>query len=434
MINKIYIYMVYFSIGCMAVLDTINGFFLNQGTEIYLGQLIRFTFLAVLILYLFTNFTNKIELIVIISYFVSLIYYVFLFLFNSNIKDLIFDISEISKIYLILFLILTMRIRFRIDFENTKKMYTNLLAMNSYLFPLMLIIPKILNLGEAVYSNGAGYKGLFYANNDLSIILIALFWINIIILTKNYKNENTGYFIKPIRKIDTLVRLFLILISCYLIGAKSVYAFAFAAILYFVLVNIFKLKIITLTKYLSVFVVIVLLLISYFKELIISSLNLFIERQSYFFMTRVDEGSIYSLFVFLTTDRLLFVKDVLNSFYLNTLNNPLDIMMPIIGLGKSYYLNNYRLTEMDAVDFIFSYGLILFLVFWIVVFIDFKKFLSIDNRYSVKKPVILIISIITFFSFTGGHVIFSAMAGSIFGLTAALVGVNNDKLNESKGE
>lgn len=434
MINKIYIYMVYFSIGCMAVLDTINGFFLNQGTEIYLGQLIRFTFLVVLILYLFTNFTNKIELIVIISYFVSLIYYVFLFLFNSNIKDLIFDISEISKIYLILFLILTMRIRFRIDFENTKKMYTNLLAMNSYLFPLMLIIPKILNLGEAVYSNGAGYKGLFYANNDLSIILIALFWINIIILTKNYKNENTGYFIKPIRKIDTLVRLFLILISCYLIGAKSVYAFAFAAILYFVLVNIFKLKIITLTKYLSVFVVIVLLLISYFKELIISSLNLFIERQSYFFMTRVDEGSIYSLFVFLTTDRLLFVKDVLNSFYLNTLNNPLDIMMPIIGLGKSYYLNNYRLTEMDAVDFIFSYGLILFLVFWIVVFIDFKKFLSIDNRYSVKKPVILIISIITFFSFTGGHVIFSAMAGSIFGLTAALVGVNNDKLNESKGE
>gem|GEM_PF-3007892 len=434
MINKIYIYMIYFSIGCMAVLDTINGFFLNQGTEIYLGQLIRFTFLAVLILYLFANFTNKIELIVIISYFVSLIYYVFLFLFNSNIKDLIFDISEISKIYLILFLILTMRIRFRIDFENTKKMYTNLLAMNSYLFPLMLIIPKILNLGEAVYSNGAGYKGLFYANNDLSIILIALFWINIIILTKNYKNENEGYFIKPISKIDTLVRLFLILISCYLIGAKSVYAFAFAAIVYFVLVNIFKLKILTLTKYLSVFVVIVLLLISYFKELIISSLNLFIERQSYFFMTRVDEGSIYSLFVFLTTDRLLFVKDVLNSFYLNTLNNPLDIMMPIIGLGKSHYLNNYRLTEMDAVDFIFSYGLILFLIFWIVVFIDFKKFLSIDNKYSVKKPVILIISIITFFSFTGGHVIFSAMAGSIFGLTAALVGVNNDKLNESKGE
>jgi len=433
MINKLYIFMIYFAIGCMAVLDTINGFFLNQGTEVYLGQLIRFVFLAVLIIYLCINFKSKFELIIVISYFVSILYYSTLFLIDSNIGDFIFDISEFSKIYLILFLILTMRIRFKVDFEGTKKIYTNLLTMNSYLFPLMLIIPKILNLGEAVYSNGAGYKGLFYANNDLSIILIALFWINIIILTKDFKNKNVGYFTNPMKKLDILVRLVLILISCYLIGAKSVYAFTFVAILYFILINLSKFKIITLAKYTSLFLIIILLLASYFKELIVSSFDLFIERQSYFFMTRVDEGSLYSLFVFLTTDRLLFVKEVLNAFYINTLSHPIDILMPLIGLGKSYYLTNYRLTEMDAVDFIFSYGIVLFLLFWLVIFVDIKKFIAIDSKYSVKGPVILIIFIITFFSFTGGHVIFSAMAGSIFGLVTTLIGVNNYDIEE-KGE
>lgn len=51
-----------------------------------------------------------------------------------------------------------------------------ILSNNAWLMTVMILIPRLLGLGNPFYSSGLGYKAFFYSGNELSVSLLILFF------------------------------------------------------------------------------------------------------------------------------------------------------------------------------------------------------------------------------------------------------------------
>ncbi|KRD84526.1 hypothetical protein ASE51_17640 [Bacillus sp. Root147] len=419
-VRKIFIFL--FSI--VVLIDSINGFILNQlNINLSVGQLFRvvlfFILLAIIIKY---SKKGLFKVIFIILYF--LIMQLIYFYYHSSIKGLLLDINESFKPLLIIVIIEAYKALNRHGIINKKDIAT-ILKINLVLFPLSIIVPKMLGLGEYVYSNGSGYKAFYNANNDLNIVLLVLLIFGIDQLFKVITGKGKSLFY--------LLFVFLLLVTLLLIGSKSSIVFSIVIILFYLLKSLVKNTFVTNFKIgVSTFVVITAvtyLLSNYYQD----DVDLILERQTYFYESNMQDDN--NIIAFLLSGR----NEFLNAAVLSFEKSEFKVPRMLIGTGKYYhsvltgkeFSRDSLIIEMDLFDIFFSYGILGLLIIYGYFTSIFVRYLTSTSK-GKELSYILSYIVIAIFSFLGGHVFFSALSGTFLALVCCLLlSCQNEKTDKN---
>lgn len=378
------------------LIDSLNGFLLlnkiNLG--ISLGQSFRTIVMLLLIIILikegYLRYLKKNKIIICG---VSLFTLIFIIQLISRKLGFAYNLKitlKLANIFLIIETFKFMKFRNLINVNIIDKIFINL----SMIMPLTLIIPYFLKMGKSVYSTGAGYKGFYFANNDLSIVLLVLFIYSLhkVIVSK-----------KNIYKIN----LFLVFISNFFIGSKTNMMGIILVIGIYGILNIKlvkeKIKFNKKTIFIGSGILIVLIILTG------KQLSSGIARQIYYFKE-------LDLITYIFSSRNRFLIEAFN----NNFNSHNWILNIIFGNGF-YNIQNYwslgKLTELDFFDTFFAYGLVgAGFVYYYLTNIFFKALKNIKkSNYQYYIAYIIIMG----FSFVAGHVLYSALSGSIFALVCS---------------
>lgn len=380
------------------IIDFINGtaIFLLELEDFSIGKIYRVITMILLIIITY-KYSNKEEkrnhlIISIIIAIVILFYMLIFYFYNLSIRGLINDAVSISKLLLVFLIVYSMSFLYKKKLIK-KNVIEKIFYYFSIVFPITMIIPYLLGIGYATYSNGFGYTGLYYANNDLSIVLLITVIFAFDSLLKN-------------KKIKDIILFVLNLISLLLVGSKAgILGLSIALFMYFFYYGKEIFKNISIKR--NIFILI--LLIGIILTLFIVFYPLFKEMLNRFIYFYKKEGNIYTA---LLSNRDRFLNSAINNLFMEN-----GIIFKILfGVGF-YYRKAWgagELIEMDLFDIFFSLGLIstILITSFIVrlIYLNIRKI----NKVNFKYLVCVIIEFL--FSVIAGHVMFSAFAGSVFGL------------------
>lgn len=384
-INSILLILLFYIISLFPIIDSLNGYYLNLGKNIVLGQITRMIFLSLILILFFLNYNSKIKKNIIwMSIFLVLIFFSIMF------QKVFPSYSDVKINYLvsIKFLTLVFSIEGLVGLAKMKIIKYNyiksLIYINSLLISLLILVPYVLGIGFNIYSDGSGFKGFYYAQNELTGVLIMLYSYVVIDTVKELN----------IRKICTII---LLLITCLLMSSKSSLILCVGItisglIVYFYLNRIrIKLKVCIFT--LIIFILLILLAFFSFKDVIED----FLMRQSYLY--KFFEGNI---FTYLTSNR----TGLLENSFSNFKNSDFMFIRALFGnAGESF-----PPVEMDFFDLYFYFGILGLIIF--IFFLFNKCILIMKNN---KEISICFIIAILFASLTG-HIFFYGIAGSYFAL------------------
>lgn len=401
--NKYY-KVLFFSLAFMAIVDSLNGFLVQNNLPSF-GQPYRLIFFV--FLFLFTYINNKLSNIIYINFMFLYIFTIMSisFFYHQSLDGLLYELIKVSKFIFIIFIIESYK-NYVTDYKTGLMVIEKIINYNIVLFPLSIIIPRLLNIGYYVYSDGSGYKGFYKANNELSIVFVFLF---IFVIDRLYQNIN----------IKNIILFMLVLISIYMIGSKVAIVVPLGVIFIYLCKSIINYK----NKYIfSIMVVSIFLIILYL------GFNLYVEdimkiygRQKYFYYKFKDTP-----LTFILSSRNNFLEIMINNFKSTDLN----FLKFLFGYGMyikdsiiaNELVRNLKEIEMDFFDIYYSYGIIGIIIIY-GYFIKYIKPFTKTSGYYFKYRLSFIIIIIL--GFLGGHVFWGALAGSIFSIVVCgLISIN----------
>lgn len=318
--------------------------------------------------------------------------------FNYSISALFSEVSVYGK-YVFWFTVFIFFYLFRdsITLEDTKRV----ILLINVTFLIGLFVPYILGTGTATYDGNAGFKGWYYGPNDSSYTLIT------IALMTLYNYDDLKMYLLQVFNIAGLL----------LLGTKT--AMISAGILFVLIVIKLLLSKYWVKKVIGADILIAsILAISFFQQLIYQKLIYpMVNRLTYFYF-KYDGDWTKLIFsgrsTALTDDFKILSRLSSKTFGI------------LFGYGYNYrghfFPYHNGLIEFDMADVLFSYGIVnlAFLIFLIVfVFLATKK-------HREMYLFFFIFSII--YADIAGHVLFSAMSGTIFGVIAGclILQSNND--------
>lgn len=402
--------------AAIPLIDVLNGTIitvLNFDTEFSLGKFYRIITIVVLsyILLKYSDRYNQKKHIINFGIAAAIvgIYLLVFFIYHGEIKGVIFDAVSISKLFLIIMIIYSLKYLYDKDLIDIM-FITEIFDLLSIIFPTTMLIPYFLGIGSATYSSGLGYTGLYYANNDLSIVML----VSTIYCLNNL--------IKRIRTKE-IILFILNLMSLLIIGSKTgLLGLGIAIILYIIkyMKNIVNNKSISKKHITRIFIyigVIIIISIIVFYPIFSEMLH----RIIYFYQ---KEGNILAAFLSGREKFLVvaFEKLTLEKFFIFKL---------LFGVGF-FYRKNWgigELVEMDLFDIVFSLGLIAAIV--ITYYISKFLYKMVRNLNDSNFMYFVCILVILLFSIIAGHVAFSALSGSIFALTMFGGYISTDRSNTS---
>ena len=269
----------------------------------------------------------------------------------------------------------------------------------SVLFPLAVLLPLVLGLGFQTYgAEDVGYKGFFYAQNDLCFVLSILFFFCCGRVFRNASFLNA-------------VKLLLTGICIVLLGMKSGYLLACLSVAYWVMRSE-----ITLMKRVGIVVAIgfaALAAAPFVSDAVGSILN----RWMYF------SNSSDSFLDFFSSGRLERIP-VAVDFLSSTESNPAWF---IFGVGMRYgeSLAPFGLVEMDPIDLFFQFGALgtAFLLAYYLRFLSVKP--SEDGR-QYRFALLMAFAL----SISAGHVLNSALSAMAFAVMCSLAWVSQFEQSE----
>lgn len=399
------------SFGSIAIIDSINGFIIrNFDTIVSLGQIYRIL-LIIFMLYLITKFRQfRIIPILIVGY-LTLIQILYFLIYHGSVHILFNDLVEISKFILIIFIIEAFK-ALRIHEKNFKRLLRNIFLANLILFPVSLLIPKLLGVGYSMYSNNVGNSGFFYAANDLNAVLIILFAYGINILFQGNLTRN--------KWISFSVIVLSIAASLILLGSKSSIAFT-ALIIFIYTIKFFKEK----KKYFSRKNIVlsltgIVVLMAAAGIVFNDDINKSLERHSYFFEKQAKEGNVIS---FIVTGR----DEFLSASYQAYVNADLKFLRFWLGVGSdthaketAAYFSDDRdslIIEMDIWDTLFRYGFLGVVIMYGYLLLIIYEHVRLNQNYNFN--FLLCFALLLMYSSLGGHVLYSALSGSFLALVCA---------------
>ncbi|MGG3161289.1 O-antigen ligase family protein [Geobacillus stearothermophilus] len=383
------------------IIDTINGLIIYNQKNIPLGVTYRFIFLVTLFLLFFKNTKISTELL--------LFYFIFLYLFinpiitsiiNNNLEKLSVDFEFASRIILFFVILFTLYKIIRSDYELLKRA----IEVSCWIVSFTIIIPFILGLGNNSYvdHNGVsvGFKGFYYSNNALNVVMIILFIFCL--------DEIFRYKINLFR----ILKIFLVFVSTIIIGSKSSLFYAVVMFLVYMVHYIKRMKMIQLIAlFLGVF-----LGFLYFKKYFFDIINMQMYRLvNNDFMTYLLSGR--NEFLNAAAD-FYFSNLSITSLLFGLGNNEMTTNIGAIYFGRTNHL--LKGIEMDLFDLFFNMGLITLLIFLtLYIYILYKCYILLKIKNVEARPFIYSYIALLFFSILGGHVITEAFSITFFGVVTA---------------
>lgn len=384
---KKYDYIFYLIFISIPLIDTINGMLIANNISISIGQMYRFFIFILIILILIKVNIKYLDNILLIGIPIISLQFIHYY-YNLSLIGLIDDLIRASKIILtfnLCYIYKKLKEQGKVSSDIINRIIDKLIIY----FPLTVLIPYLMNLGLYIYGTGAGYKGFYSSNNELSIVLLIM---SIFSLNKALNNKKMKY---------NLI-LAINIISLLVIGAKT-------SIIGLIVISIYYLKDIIkeyiLSRRINFIIIISIIFVIFFKNDLIEMWSNIFERQEYFYN---KHNSILTL--------ILSSRDIYLNNSIRSLNQSNNIFLRILlGCGNYFRENNIiegKMIEMDIFDIFFNEGIIFTCVLIALFFKIYKDACNVGGEYDFKLAFLIICG----FGFLAGHVIYGALAGNILSL------------------
>lgn len=358
-------------------IDSLTGFFLNQGISLPISSLYKFIMIGLMMLRILA-FRRP-------SPFLYICYVTTLFLYYALYDNTIFGVtfSFISRYLIILVLYEYLRL-------IAKRTDISLTLYKIIRFNFIILIGNILlgliGIGHTTY-NEFGSKGFFYAGNEVAGVLMTIAPIVLYITIKKY----------TIKSYKFLTLIFACLVSSILLGTKSGLLGIFV-IIFYIIWNYAKIK----RTYIILFTTTVIGGAAYYIY------NHFAFMYNRFLYSFNDRGMGWMA---LLSNRDIYYEEIMPDFYnANFVNS-------ILGLGMPY-----KTIEIDFFDFLYIsgyLGVLILIIFWII---SIRNCQGKDEISSVIRFTnYLLIGV----SFIAGHIYSSAMAGPFIAIINILPLIKN---------
>lgn len=380
----------------MPFVDMFTGYLLNCG--IYnvfskTGQLYRIVFIAYLAYLVFVK--NKAKntkwLIALSGYLVCLVA-LYTIRFDSS---LVTNASYAMKLLFPIYLCYGISFQMREDKFDLRWLF----EAYSWIFPLSMVIPRLFNIGFYNYYNQSGFKGFYYANNEVNVILMVLF---VFCFSKLYEKIT----------IKTLVQLALCAMALLFIGSKTSFMAIPIVLVFFVIFKPHPNKKRFVKTILGIGAGGAVAAAVLLSEQLVAIFKRLTE------MYRFYAGTPNAFLTFLLSERNLRIGPAAEHFFTP---DKWGLVNFLFGIGKDEKCPTdtiygiFSIVEMDFFDTMFWFGIItacVVVAFYIIVFVRscFKR-----GCFSEKVMFCLVFA----FSMLAGHVMMSANAGTILGLVLA---------------
>ncbi|KMT59156.1 hypothetical protein X560_1697 [Listeria fleischmannii 1991] len=323
-----------------------------------------------------------------------------------------YDLTNMVKFFL--WVLIPYYVYQRAD-QFKESQYEKIFLTISTLFTLGLLIPFIFGVGNQTYAGSdAGYKAFFFANNDTTLSFIA-------------SATFTGWYLfKKMRQMSFLPLLSICLLylgnllGLLLLGTKTgiIYGVIVTLIL-FIRFFFFQKDIGVTIKLITGILIALIVSIIYIKGrfFILSVLAGLILRLNYFYGLYNND-----LLRFFTSSRSNFLE-IAFSYYTDTGND----LLRLIGFGFNTRIADWKggdLVEMDFLDVLFSLGVVgLLMTLTLLLYLSVKACKK-RTIYSVLFFVLIL------YGTVAGHVLFSALSSTLFGLICGGLFIQKESLRE----
>lgn len=410
----------YYLLILMPFIDMVIGYAFNTGTGgiiTYLGQFYRIAFLCYLLYKIFFRKNNKkLNWLLLFTMYLIILTFINYYRFQSSvIENLSYTLKLLLPFYLIYGLI---------NESEGSSLIKGVLNTYSWIYPLSLIIPRVLGIGYFIsnYAFDSGYKGFYYANNELNVILMVLFVYNFDKLYRDIISYEKSINIFKIN-FSTVFKVLTTIVSLLLIGSKtSIIAIIIVCLAYLLKTEKSKYKL----KYILIFFSIAIIGTIIVMVALNNQINNIIQRILFTYNRYISGGFL----TFLLSKRNLRIQPGINYWYKNNSDGLINFLF---GVGKDTKCPNdgissdpFAMIELDLFDCLFWFGLIVTIIVLVFYISFYFQSIRVKGLFMEKVMFILVLS----FSMIAGHVMMSANSGAIFAIVTANLYLQTKKIKQ----
>lgn len=304
----------------------------------------------------------------------------------SEIGNVVDDLGQQMKLFFPIALCMAIQILLKKHVITKQNIY-RIIDFFLVFIPLSIIVPKMLGIGYQTYKGvESGYKGFYYAGNEINILLVSL------MLFSGYQ------LLYKKRTVHTYFVVFINITSNFLIGTKT----SFISIIFFIsLLLMFNQKKREIVRKILIIGIVLLFIIIF----IYYNLQFFTEiwKRIMWEFRRVDGDYID----FITNSR---IKSGSSSF-VSAMNEKSILLNLLMGIG---YAKPNDVIEMDFVDILLHHGVI---ILGIISIFYFKLIRSCQSKY-----IKIVIGFELLYAFFAGHLLISPM-GSLSLVLIGIIGI-----------
>lgn len=394
-----YIYILLLMI--LPIMDSLNGLINGGGNEngISLGIVYRIILVMIGLVYWCIygiSRKNFIYLTIVFSYLIlSVVLY-----YNYYATDYIILLFKLLLPILVTITLVTLYKAKKISITVINK----IMDFWTIVFPMTLFLAYFLGIGFSTYGDNSnlttesvGFKGLYYAQNDISYIIDILYLYIV------------GKLVKQINAFN-VISFVLILLSSIIMGLKGNFLIIVGVTLFYLLKSEKN-----NSSWGRKFVLLIMIISGAVAGVILfqNDLNKIIERWQYFYN---NKNSLLSFITSTRSDRVIPTFSWLKEY--------LGIFGILVGSGYSYteVIVPFKFVEMDFFDIFFQIGIIGILLIY-----GYYLKLYLDNRKTNFYSGAFLLSFVI--SFLSGHVLETALSGVFLGVICAGMVIGKSKVS-----
>ena len=371
----------------LAIVDTINGFFLNKGIASPIGIIFK-AFILLVACKMLSSLPKFKGLLFFTCIYIP--FFLTIIILNTD-SQIGVTITHLLKFVNVVFIYYAAVVIFKSENISEKKIHT-IFYLNSIVL-LLNIYVGLLGIGYYAYENNLGCKGFIYAHNEMSGMQAVLFGVSYYFIYDRYASK----------------KMLLLLVNCFLLVADLLVATKagiLLVLLCLILVPWVHMKngilysFLRMSKKKLIILFSIICLISYYGYVLLDYSGA-IGRWTYFF----DKNGVNAIY----SSRDIFWEEEKTEWEEGNLG------VKLFGMGGS------RTVEMDQADTLLNYGIVGIIIVYSFYFLltvkAFRKRKINPYAYFVFGMDVFILAASCF----AGHLLFSGLMGIPFALMNALI-------------
>ena len=371
----------------LAIVDTINGFFLNKGIASPIGIIFK-AFILLVACKMLSSLPKFKGLLFFTCIYIP--FFLTIIILNTD-SQIGVTITHLLKFVNVVFIYYAAVVIFKSENISEKKIHT-IFYLNSIVL-LLNIYVGLLGIGYYAYENNLGCKGFIYAHNEMSGMQAVLFGVCYYFIYDRYASK----------------KMLLLLVNCFLLVAALLVATKagiLLVLLCLILVPWVHMKngilysFLRMSKKKLIILFSIICLISYYGYVLLDYSGA-IGRWTYFF----DKNGVNAIY----SSRDIFWEEEKTEWEEGNLG------VKLFGMGGS------RTVEMDQADTLLNYGIVGIIIVYSFYFLltvkAFRKRKINPYAYFVFGMDVFILAASCF----AGHLLFSGLMGIPFALMNALI-------------